>query len=44
MDIQIYTMTTPNTALEPTASAPLVLSREEFHGCSFLRRGSALDR
>jgi hypothetical protein len=34
----------PNTALEPTAAAPLFDSLQQIHACGFPRRGSALDR
>jgi hypothetical protein len=34
----------PNTALEPTAAAPLFYDLLQIHACSYSRRGSALDR
>jgi hypothetical protein len=34
----------PNTALEPTAAAPLFYDLLQIHACSYSRRGSALGR
>jgi len=34
----------PNTALEPTASPPLIEASARFGACRSSRRGSALDR
>jgi hypothetical protein len=35
---------TPNTALEPTAAAPLFCILPQIHACGYSRRGSALGR
>jgi hypothetical protein len=40
----IMTTTMPNTALEPTAAAPLFGDLRQIHACGYSRRGSALDR
>jgi hypothetical protein len=34
----------PNTALEPTATAPSFCVLRQIHACGYSRRGSALDR
>jgi hypothetical protein len=34
----------PNTALEPTATAPSFYVSLQIHACSYSRRGSALGR